>query len=83
MAGGLNMKKPRQKIYYDKATDVLWFMVKSGPEEEYKEIAPGVNVELGKNGELLGIEILDASKVLGAKLNPKANFSTAIPHKIR
>lgn len=77
------MKKAKQKIYYDKDTDVLWFMIKSGPEEEYKEIAPGVNVELGENGEVLGIEILDASKVLGAKLNPKTNFSAAIPHKIR
>lgn len=77
------MKKVKQKIYYDKKTDVLWFMIKSGPEEEYKEVAPGVNVELGENGELLGIEILDASKILGAKLNPKANFSAAIPHKIR
>lgn len=77
------MKKTKQKIYYDKKTDVLWFMIKSGPEEAYKEIAPGVNVELGKNGELLGIEVLNASKILGAKLNPKTNFSPAITHKIR
>lgn len=83
MVGGLNMKKLKQKIYYDKETDVLWLMIKSGPEEEYREIAPGVNVELGKNGEVLGIEILDASKVLGAKLHPQINFSAAIPHKIR
>lgn len=77
------MKNSKNKIYYDKKTDVLWFMIKSGPEEEHKEVAPGVSVELGKNGELLGIEILGASKVLGAKLNPKAEFSVAIPHKIR
>lgn len=57
-------KKMKQKIYYDKKTDVLWFLVKSGPEFEYKEIAPGISVELGKKGELLGIEILNASKVL-------------------
>lgn len=77
------MKKANKKIYYDKDTDVLWFMIKKGPEEEHREVAPGVSVELGKNGELLGIEILNASKVLGAKLNPKAEFSVAIPHKIR
>lgn len=54
----------KQKIYYDKKSDILWFLVKSGPELEYKEIAPGISVELGKNGELLGIEILNASKVV-------------------
>lgn len=77
------MKKTKQKVYYDRKTDVLWFMIKSGPEEDHREVAPGVSIELGKNGELLGIEILDASKVLGAKLNPKSEFSTAIAHKIR
>ena len=77
------MKKLKQKIYYDKETDVLWFNIKGGPEEEHREVAPGVSIELGKKGELLGIEILDASKVFGAKLNPKSDYSTAIPHKIR
>jgi len=81
------MKKIRQKIYYDKKTDVLWFMIKTGPEEEHREVAPGVSVELGKSGELLGIEILNASKVLGSKMGLKSgnvpNYSAAIPHKIR
>lgn len=57
-------KKKKQKVYYDKKSDILWLLVKSGPELEYKEIAPGISVELGKNGELLGIEILNASKVI-------------------
>lgn len=76
------MKKANQKIYYDKKTDVLWLMVKKGPEEEQREIVPGVSVELGKNGELLGIEILNASKVLGSKLGLKPRYSTAVLHKI-
>lgn len=77
------MKKRKQKIYYDKKSDILWINIKSGVEEEYREVAPGVSLEIGEKGELLGIEILNASKVLGAKLNPKEEFSTAIPHKIR
>ncbi|MCL4366227.1 DUF2283 domain-containing protein [Patescibacteria group bacterium] len=80
------MKKINQKIYYDKKTDVLWLNIKNGPEEEYKEVAPGIGVELNKKGELLGIEILNASKVLGSKLGfktSKSSYSTAIPHKIR
>ena len=81
------MKKTKSKIYYDKKTDVLWLNIKSGAEEEYREITPGVSVELGKNGELLGIEILNASRVLGSKLglklNKSSNYSPAIPHRIR
>lgn len=54
----------KEKVFYDKKSDVLWFLIKSGPEEEHREIAPGVSIELGKNGELLGIEILNASRVV-------------------
>lgn len=53
-----------KKIYYDKKSDALWLLIKSGLEEEVREVSPGVNVELGKNGEILGIEILNASKIL-------------------
>lgn len=77
------MKKTKQKIYYDKKTDVLWLNIKSGAEEEYREVTPGVGVELDKNGEILGIEILNASKVLGPKLGFKPSQASAILHKIR
>ena len=69
------IKQTSQKIHYDKKTDVLWLNVKKGIEEEYKEVAPGVNLELDKDGELLGIEILNASKVLGSKLGLKSETS--------
>lgn len=81
------MKKNRQKVYYDKKHDILWLYIKSGAEEEHKEITPDINLELGKNGELLGIEIFNASKVLGSKLGlrqPDESIqSVAIPHRIR
>lgn len=64
------MKKAREKIYYDRKTDTLWMLIKKGIEEEHKEVSPGVSVELSKKGELLGIEILNASKVLGSKIKP-------------
>lgn len=67
------MKKINQKIHYDKKTDTLWMSIKKGVEQEHKEVTPGVSVELGKNGELLGIEILNASKVLGSKLSSKTS----------
>ncbi|OGD87300.1 hypothetical protein A2164_04060 [Candidatus Curtissbacteria bacterium RBG_13_35_7] len=65
------MKKPKDKIYYDKKSDALWLLIKSGVEEEVKEVSPGINVELGNNGELLGIEILNASQVLSEKISKK------------
>lgn len=65
-------KQTKKKIYYDKQTDVLWIYIKSGVENQHKEVAPGVSVELGNDGELLGIEILNASKVLGSKLGIKS-----------
>ncbi len=66
-------KKIKNKIYYDSKADALWLLIKKGVEFESKEVIPGVNVELGKNGELLGIEILNASKVLVEKINKAGN----------
>lgn len=66
------MKKTEDKIFYDKKSDVLWLLVKSGQEYEHKEVSPGVSVELGKDGELLGIEILNASTILGSKISGKS-----------
>lgn len=58
------MKKAKKNIFYDKKSDALWLIIKRGVEHEHKEVSPGVSIELGKNGELLGIEILNASKIL-------------------
>ncbi len=80
------MSKSKQKVYYDKKTDVLWLNIKAGLEDEYREVVPGVNLEMDKNGELLGIEILNASKVLGSKLGIKqVDFTNtpAVAHRIR
>lgn len=78
------MKKTNQKIYYDKKTDVLWLFIKSGLEEIHQEISPGVSVELNKKGEVLGIEILNASRVLGSKLGLKTQIQPiSFAHNIK
>lgn len=59
------MKKA--KVFYDKKVDALYFYLKEGSEENHQEIAPGVSLELGPKGDLLGVEILNASKILGVK----------------
>ncbi|MFY9463131.1 MAG: DUF2283 domain-containing protein [Candidatus Sungiibacteriota bacterium] len=55
--------KSKKLIHYDRQSDVFYIWLKSGDEEEYVEIAPGVGVEMDENGQVLGIEILNASKV--------------------
>ena len=54
---GKNMKK-----IYDSETDSLMIIFKKGEEEYYEEIAPGINMEFDKNGNVIGIEVLNASK---------------------
>lgn len=53
------MKKSQVK--YDSKADILYIVARRGKEEEFIEIAPGVNVELDEKGEVIGIEILNAS----------------------
>lgn len=51
-------------ITYDSESDALYIVAKKGVEEEFIEIAPGINVELDDKGQVIGIEILNASKCL-------------------
>jgi len=72
------MKKT--KIFYDEKSDVLYFLIKEGSEEEHKEIAPGVSVELDRQGNVLGLEILNASRVITSLIPPKKLASQSTPH---
>jgi uncharacterized protein YuzE len=56
--------KKKSLINYDYKSDVLYIAGKKGAEEEFIEIAPGINVELDESGKVIGIEILNASKCL-------------------
>ena len=56
------MNKPRM-TYFEKE-DVLHLVVSEGPETQSVELGPNVTAELNDKGELIGIEILDASAFL-------------------
>ena len=56
--------KKRGLLNYDAKTDVLYIATRRANEEEFVEITPGVNVELDERGEVIGIEILNASRFL-------------------
>jgi len=52
------------KIHLDKVEDVIWLVLKTGPIEYYDEVEPGINLEFETDNNLMGIEILHASKFL-------------------
>ncbi|MBU2483367.1 MAG: DUF2283 domain-containing protein [Proteobacteria bacterium] len=64
------MKKEKSFVHYDLESDVLCIVTKEGEEDSFVEVAPGVNVELDGQGEVIGIEILHASKFLKPVAKP-------------
>lgn len=57
-------------VNYDALTDVLYLVMHEGVEAEFEEIIPGVNVEMDEQGQVIGVEILGASRVLRNVLDP-------------
>jgi uncharacterized protein YuzE len=68
------------KINYDKGSDTLYIFLKGGVEEEFIELADGISMELNKDKEILGIEILNASKVFEPLLKGKIKNEEVYAH---
>jgi uncharacterized protein YuzE len=56
------------KVPYDAKADVLYLVCNEGEIARSIEVAPGITVEFGGAGNILGVEILQASKVLTEKV---------------
>jgi uncharacterized protein YuzE len=50
------------KVTYDPEVDALRILFSAAPIEESDEDRPGVIIDYDKDGNVVGIEILDASK---------------------
>ncbi len=50
------------KVYYDDEEDIL-YLANKGEEEEVVELSPDVNLELDKEGNLIGVELFNASRM--------------------
>ena len=57
------------KIKYDIETDTLRILLRDVPIEESEEETPGVIVDYDEAGDVVGFEVLDASRRVE---NPKA-----------
>ncbi len=57
------------KVAYDTEVDVLRIILTETPVEESDEDKPGVILDYDKDGNLVGLEILDASKRIA---NPRS-----------
>ena len=56
------------KVQYDARADVLYLVYDEGEIARSMEASPGITVEFGDAGNILGIEILRASLVLTEKV---------------
>ena len=57
------------KITYHPQNDILRILFSNSPNEESDEDKPGVVIDYDKDGNVVGMEILDASKRMD---NPRA-----------
>lgn len=53
---------------YDPQADVLYLIAENGPVSRSVEVAPGITIEYGEGENIVGVEILRASKVLADKV---------------
>lgn len=65
------MKKT--KVHYDKKSDILYFVLKSGPADYAEEVSDFVTVEYDEKGKPIGIEIIKASEILGKEFMSKSS----------
>jgi len=57
------------EVFFDEKEDIL-YLAKEGMEHEVVEISPGVNAELDEKGNLIGIELFNASTLLKNVIPP-------------
>ncbi len=60
----MNESKKYPQIRYFDSEDVLYIVFSEGEESGSYEISPNITVELNENGEIVGVEILNATAFL-------------------
>lgn len=57
------------KVTYDGATDTLTVILKDAPIAESDEDKPGIVLDYDEHGDLVSLEVLDASRRVSDALN--------------
>jgi uncharacterized protein YuzE len=68
------------KINYDKAADAIYFVIKKAKIAKTFPVNECVNIDLDKNGEAVGIELLNASSKQGIEL--EKSIKNGIPVEV-
>ncbi len=55
------------KIEYDRDADALYIRLREAYADDNIDIEDGVTVDVDKDGHIIGIEVLDASRKLSSK----------------
>lgn len=50
------------KFHYDKKIDALYLRFNEERYRESEEVSPGIIIDYGRSGKIIGLEVLDASK---------------------
>lgn len=69
------------KITYDKKVDAMYIKLRKGRYDHSKKVTDDILVDVSKKGEVLGLEILDATKNIG-KIRPSkvaVEFTSVTP----
>ena len=64
------------KYTYDKESDSLYIWIREGEEERFEEIVPSINIELDKDSNILGIEILHVSRLFAKEKKKRLVLSS-------
>ena len=59
------------RVEYDQKADAMYIWLRKAKYDISEELAENVIIDLDKNGRIIGIEVLDASKNLGKELVTK------------
>ncbi|MGR3178930.1 MAG: DUF2283 domain-containing protein [Candidatus Anammoxibacter sp.] len=62
------MGKSKVKVWCDEEADILYMSFKEGPSVDSEETEEGVRVEYGSDGEIVGVEVSDVSRLLAQPL---------------
>ena len=59
------------RVEYDEKADAMYIWLRKGKYDISEQLAENVVIDLDKNGCIIGIEVLDASKRMGKELVSK------------